>query len=314
MEQMKTKRIERERKGIAINVLRAYKIPSLPWTDLMPEPVDFCAFPEIKAILQLSNDVDVDESTFSDILPKFPEMFDRWRGNIHRLLVVKFRKAQKDQLRLSAMFGSSHFTASPSIHASDEEIFENMRLATTVFKCLNCDETPCIAKEVFDRADEDPLPACRHFWIGPDHSNPLFYPKVLGHHCLTIQAPNHIIWEDIPARCYPDPSVRLDMLTQGCHLESHRKQWVCHCLVVDAHAGKMVERIVEACGFDATQTTAEEMDYVDARLACMNCATRHSKNTTEVSVFAWRSAVSTLINCKESHANVNGLQAKAPCF
>jgi hypothetical protein len=75
MEQMKTKRLDRKRKAIAINVLRAYKISSLPWTeDFMPEPVDFCTLPEIKAVLGLPNDPEVDESTFSDILPKFPEM------------------------------------------------------------------------------------------------------------------------------------------------------------------------------------------------------------------------------------------------
>jgi hypothetical protein len=249
----------------------------------MPEPVDFCAFPEIKAILEFPNDADVDEFTFSDIVPKFPDMFDRWRAGIHHLLLDRFRQAQQSQLRLSVEFGLQNFTMNPSIHASDEEIIRKMRLATTVFKCRNCDDNSYELDEGLDY----PLPACYQLGIWSDPHNPLFYPKILGHHCLTVasEAQGDYVHTDGCA----DPSVRLDISEyEG---ERYRKPWICQSLVIDAHAGKMVERIVGACGMDHAETTVEEMDDLDARLACLNCANRSS--FSGVSVYGWRSAVST---------------------
>ena len=300
MEQMKTKRLER-RKVAAINVLRAYKISCLPWTNIMPEPVDFCKFPEIKAILELSADADVDDSTFSNIVPNFSDIFDQWRVSIHYLLVDRFRQAQKDQLKLTVEFGFQHFTANPSIHATDEDILKKMRLATTVFKCRSCDESQY-------RLDVGPgyaLPACYQIGVWADDNNPLFYPQALGHRCLTVATEGQ--WDYVLPEGPEDPSIRLDISeNEG---KRHRIAWTCQSLVVDAHAGKMVEGIIATCDLDHTQTTAEEMDRLDARLACMNCADQTS-DAIEVSVYAWRSAVSTdfLLSWRELRAHHNDLQ------
>jgi hypothetical protein len=188
---------------------------------------------------------------------------------------------------MTAAFGSTNFTSGLNIDASDAEVFERTQLAITVFKCLNCVENQSIVDEDIDKED-DPLLACHRFVTWPDHTNPLFYPKVLGHHCLTVVTDEEEWNDDVDGSL--DPSIRLDISDDG--FDRHRRQWTCRCLVVDAHAGRMVERIVDACGLDYARTTAEEMDDLDPRLACLNCATQ-SSSTTEVSVFSWRSAVST---------------------
>jgi hypothetical protein len=76
MEDMKIQRLKCEcqaliisHKPTAISVLCAYKISHLPFTEVMPEPVNFCALPEVKAILELLNDVTIDKSSFSEIFP-----------------------------------------------------------------------------------------------------------------------------------------------------------------------------------------------------------------------------------------------------
>jgi hypothetical protein len=285
MEQMKTNRLERERKVIAIDVLRAYKISSLPWTDVMPEPVDFCTFPEIRTVFELPNDVNVDESTFSGILSNFPEMFDRWRGGIRSLLVNRFKKAQNDQVRLDKAFGRKPVIINQLSYASDDEVIDRLALATTVFKCLNCDENSWNVDEAPEEQD-DHMPACHpNEAIFPDY--PLFYPKVLGHHCLTVAADAG--WGDVLPDDCPDPCVRLDMSEFGS--ERYRKKWSCRCLVLDSYAAKMASQIIRACGLDDFYATAEDMDAIDARLACLNCAERYS-NKTVASSYAWRSAVS----------------------
>lgn len=86
---MKVKRQERERKALivtrktpAIEVLRDYKKSQLPWTAPMPEPVDFCNFPAVKAILELPNEVTVDVSNFAEVVPLLPSLFSDWRAEI----------------------------------------------------------------------------------------------------------------------------------------------------------------------------------------------------------------------------------------
>lgn len=274
MEQMKTKRIQRERKVLAIHALRAYKISALPWNDVMPEPMDFCAFPEIESMLELPNDANVDESAFMDMRPEFPSIFDRWRSSIHRLLIDRFRKAQKDQLFLAEVVGVKCFTNNISPEASDEDVIFTMRLATTVFKCLACDY-------VF--VEDDKMVACRGFDSRPDHTSPLFYPQILGHRCLMVKS-------DYTVEPSPDPSVRLD---PSDFMERCRRQWTCLCLVVDSRAGKVAEGIIVACGLEPSLTTAEEMDCLDARLTCLNCATQYS-NGTVADAYGWRSAVSAI--------------------
>jgi hypothetical protein len=302
MEQMKTKRLER-RKVAAINVLRAYKIACLPWTDIMPEPVDFCEFPEIKAILELPDDADVDEFTFSNIVPNFPDIFDQWRVSMHHLLVDRFRQAQKDQLKLTVDFGFQHFTAVPSIHATDEDVLKMIRLATTVFKCRSCDEN----RYRLGAGPDHALPAFDKTAIRADEHNSLFYPQILGHHCLTVATESQ--WDYIQTERSRDPSVRLDISPYEGN--RHRKSWTCQSLVVDAHAGKMAEGIIAACGLDHTLATVEEMDCLDAKLACMNCATQTS-NKIMVPVYAWRSAVSNsfLLLWRERHSHLGDLQLK----
>jgi len=104
MERMRSSRLDRERqalvldrKPIAIRILRAFKISCLPFTQVMPEPVDFCAFPEVRDILELPNDVDVDESTFSEVARLLPDICERWRADIIKKLATRVRQAEEDE-------------------------------------------------------------------------------------------------------------------------------------------------------------------------------------------------------------------------
>lgn len=104
MEQMRLKRLDRERRAvvvnrspIAVNVLRAYKISQLPFTEAMPEPVDFCSFPEVREVLELPNDIDVDESSFSEVVRLLPNIFGRWLTGIIHELATRVWQAEKDE-------------------------------------------------------------------------------------------------------------------------------------------------------------------------------------------------------------------------
>jgi hypothetical protein len=199
------------------------------------------------------------------------------------MLIKRFKKAQIDQFSIDEAYGRKPLITRQLTHASDDEVISIMALATTVFKCLNCQDSAWNVNE--DPDMEDIIPAC-HMDDGSFPDYPLFYPKVLGHHCLTVATDS---WADIPGEDNPDPSVRLDIAEDG--RDRYRKPWSCRCLVVDANAGKMAEQIIRACGFDPLQATAEEMDALDPRLACLDCAIRYTDKTVS-DVYSWRSAVS----------------------
>jgi hypothetical protein len=93
MEKMKAERLAREleqlhtqRKLDAIKLLRAYKAECAPFTDVMPEPLDFCAFGPIKEILDQPPDINVDAESFLHLMPELDGMVEEWR----RMILTKF--------------------------------------------------------------------------------------------------------------------------------------------------------------------------------------------------------------------------------
>ncbi|KAF7303133.1 F-box domain-containing protein [Mycena kentingensis (nom. inval.)] len=114
-------------------------------------------------------------------------------------------------------------------------------------------------------------------------AQPLFWPRVLSHRCNSHQ----------------DEFLPWLMSSSGKATE-----WSTRSLEFDKEAAKVVVKIVEACGLDPDATTVQEMDDLDARFACHDCAKRNSTYTqggsssTEnsmqpaiVSVYTWRNAV-----------------------
>jgi hypothetical protein len=312
MEEMKIHRLRRERQALlisrkptAIGILRAYKISQLPFAEVMPEPVDFCAFPEVKAISELPNDVTVDESSFSEIVPLLPNIINRWRTNIIQRLAARVRQAREDEKQLlrqnqapaSETAASEENNQPPPAPANAEESTaigydpaEKMKLATTVFKCRKCAEIYRNWPYCLGNVDL----ACHKPPSIADITYPLFYPQVLGHRCLTMPET-----DDYSAYTNNDQSVRLDVdVSRFANWYSlHcRRSWDCFYLAVDARSGKRVAKIVEACGLDPATATADDMDLVDTRLGCPNCLEwRHlGPNTAKLKSFGWREAVRTV--------------------
>jgi hypothetical protein len=309
MEEMKIQRLKRERQALlisrkptAIGILRAYKISQLPFAEVMPEPVDFCAFQEVKAILELPNDVTVDESSFSEIVPLLPNIINRWRMNVIQKLAARVGQAHEDE---KSLLGQNQAPASetatskennqPLLAKAEESATigydpaEKMKLATTVFKCRKCGERYRNWPYRLGNVDL----ACHKPPSIADMTYPLFYPQVLGHRCLTMPET-----DDYTAYSSNDQSVRLNVdvspFANWYSLHS-RQSWDCLCLAVDAKSGQRVAKIVEACGLDPATTTADDMDLVDARLGCPNCLEwRHlGSNTARITSFGWREAVRT---------------------
>lgn len=90
VENFKAKRLERERETLALarrvpamEFLRSYKNTLLPMTDILPDPADFWAFPEVQAIRYLPLDVGVTSASFDHLIPLMPDIISRWRTEIH---------------------------------------------------------------------------------------------------------------------------------------------------------------------------------------------------------------------------------------
>jgi len=315
MEEMKVLRLGRERKALvisrkhtAISILRAYKISQLPFTEVMPEPVDFCAFPEIQAILELPNDVDVDDSSFAEVVPLLSAVIGRWRAQIIQKFAARVRQAHEDEQTYGkqnqdlAEIGTlepNNQSQDPSVedHAGgtaevEYDPIEKMKLAITVFKCRKCGEKyrnwPYRLGSIGLACHKPPAIA--------DMTYPLFYPQVLGHRCLT-----RLETLD-PAEYYQsDLSLGLEIDTSrygNWDALCVRQNWDCRCLAVDAKAGERVAEIVATCGLDPATATAQDMDTLDARVGCPNCATveRSEPNVARLTCLGWREAVSPFAN------------------
>ena len=279
MEEMKTKRLAREliqfhrqRRVSAIKLLQAYKVTAAPFTVVMPESVDFCAFIPIKEILDRPTDVNVDADSFVHLMPELGGMIERWRD----VIKAEFVQEVKDGIKsLDANTGGRCKIGSQSVENSDESILQRMKLASTVYKCTDCAEEKQypdlyygsqLPDSFYESFSQLPLWAKEPFYI-----NPLWYPRVLGHRCLTK-----------PSGFTPDESLELEKGPGR-----YRKLWSCELIAVDKRASKAAKAIVEACGMNPRVATADDMDNLDARVECLKCY----PSAPERMVFGWRSAV-----------------------
>jgi hypothetical protein len=275
MEKMKADRLARElkqlhtqRRSDAVKLLRAYKAECVPFTDVMPEPLDFYAFGLIKEIINQPPDITVDSQSFSHLMPELDGMVEEWR----RTILAKFIEEVKVGIvNCSVMLDDNPLDLD---NVSDESILQRIRLACTVFSCI-----PCKATRRFD--DDHPrldflsdsssdLPIWR-----PLRTRPLWFPRVLGHRCLTKQR----------RRGSTDSTTRLYML--GCH----RQRWSCDSTIeLDQEACEAAVAIVEACWMDPSIATVDDMDQLDERLECLTCLVPGVEDQFH-RIFGWRSAV-----------------------
>lgn len=323
MERMKTQRLERERKALvisrkrtAVSILRAYKISHLPFTDVMPEPMDFCAIPQVAEILELPTETQVTDDTFTPIVENMDELINEWRTRILGSLVQKVKDSlYSHRMRTDRQVGTADSTLADNTASlsstdpmgkgkakaveppipDDSRIIQDLSLATTVFNCKSCNPRFGISYALYEpdfdsdtdsASSEDDFFDPWSFGLGPrrprSRSNPLFFPKVLGHHCLTKQP--GINWDNASG----DPTKQYD------HPVGIRTRWGCHLLQVDEVAGKMVANVITSCGLDPETTTAVEMDQLDHQLACLDCLewSDDEWDKADALMFDWRGAVS----------------------
>ncbi|KAI9569475.1 hypothetical protein HD554DRAFT_2020544 [Boletus coccyginus] len=293
MEQMRTQRLERDRKAlvisrkrIAISILRAYKISHLPLTDVMPEPMDFCAMSQVLDILELPTETEVTENTFAPIVEKMDELVGEWRTRILGSLVQKVKDSLcSHRPRVNRLSETADSTLMDKM--------ANLSLATTVFNCKCCNPRP----DTDSTSSEDDFLDSWGFGLSPrrqrPRSNPLFFPKVLGHHCLTKQ--HGFNWDNSSG----DPTKQFD------YPRGNRTRWACQLLQVDEKAGKMAASVVTACGLDPETTTASEMDQLNHELACLECLEWSDEewDQADAPVFDWRAAVTH--NCRSHPGRTN---------
>ncbi|KAG1742751.1 uncharacterized protein EDB91DRAFT_296179 [Suillus paluster] len=308
MEEMRARRLERERKALlitrrrtAIGVLRSYKIAHLPFTDVMPEPVDFCSFPEVVEIVGLPTETDVTEATFADVASRMDDLVHAWRTRMHsqlrarvknNLLLTARRRVWEDRVTPDPYYEEyveslgadivdikgKKKEVSPPV-PDDAEIDQSIPLATTVFCCKSCTPSIGLPGDLSDSDYDDFLDS-----LGGRRSRsiPLFYPKVMGHCCLTRS--RTLPWDYFAT---DDPNFRIDFPM------STRTKWNSQLLQVDEEASKAARAVVAACGEDPLTTTATKMDELDLRFACVDCVkwSKHEVNQANAPVFTWRSAI-----------------------
>lgn len=316
MQEMKQKRLKREydqlvvdRKVFAVEVLRQYKLEHQNENKVMPEPPDFCSFETIKSILERPADVEVSTSSFDEIIPLLPDIIEAWRTRIEGEL---FKHLTEKPISRSQSFEDilmMDYDSDEEDWASDDESLSyvsfgpelesnrpndphyKMRLAMTVLRCSGCSSLSGTQgvftdfflgfNSLFDDSEDTDIENPTLF-RGLSH-RPLFYPYVMGHSCCTK--------DTRPAYYRPpqrDVSIKLDSIP------GVRQPWTAHRLGIDKRASEAMWGIIRACGLDPDEATAEDLNQLDPRLACMRCATRTKgvdENHWKAPTFGWISAV-----------------------
>lgn len=305
MGKMREKRLLREhaalvieRKSSAIEALRTYKNARLPCIELMPEPVDFCEFPAVKAILNQPSEVEVDEASFAEVIPLIPDLFEAWRADVHEGLHQTIKsEAPQSQSRTKARFAylmmmvsgcwdsddDADMDVEMALHGKDDDdgrgddeyISTKLQLATTIFEC-----TGCSRRAHFDDFPSESSDTSADSYMF-EKVTPLFYPQVLGHACLTRKSRGMWSWY-----AHTDPSKRLDFYSK------ERSGWSSSKLRLDKSLSQTAESLIQKVGMDPATTTTEEMDRLDAQFVCVSCLpTAEDKGKIQARPYAWRDAV-----------------------
>ncbi|KAF8899296.1 hypothetical protein BD779DRAFT_1666989 [Infundibulicybe gibba] len=296
MQKMRGERLRREhaalvieRKRTAIKILRAYKNGRLPCTELLPEPVDFCDFPPVKAILEKPSEVEVTEASFSDIVSTLPTMIEDWKRDVHQRLNVTIESRKFSQIFMP--MGCPDYgdweddDDIPSM--SEDEFQTKLNLATTVFQCRGCRNDYAGFSDYSDNSDDSDF--------GCLDVNLLFYPGVLGHTCLTRA--QHSLWFSPYTASQKDDSTRL------LYHSRNRTKWSSKYLYLDKVLSERAAAVIRAAGQDPKTATVQQMDTLDTYFACRDCL-KYSRSSISP-VFGWRDMI-------KHHAENHSLSATTP--
>ncbi|KAJ7446400.1 hypothetical protein B0H11DRAFT_2084539 [Mycena galericulata] len=272
----RTKRLARlafsERSKPIVRLFQQYKNSHLPYNEIMPGPIDLCNVKQVKEILNSPSNAKIDESSFDNVVPHFDDFVRIWQNRVQlRLLHQAYRVEAKEDRELFLL----GYDAEDKNNNFDAKLLKHFRkdiptlLKQTVFVCDSC--TPP-----------------RWTLIGTDtmfferqSAQPLYYPEVLGHPCLTHNM-----------SCEP-PTQSTDSLKHLEHCERDRAAWNCRILSVEKSLGRIFKAIVTIAGQHPVSTGAREMDQLDLWFACMHpaCVAWNYNKNYWAQAFNWRNAV-----------------------
>jgi hypothetical protein len=269
MAKMRKKRIDGEnqeiimqRKRAAMTVLQEYKNDRLPYSEIMPEAVDFCDMQSVKSIIDQPLDVPVDAASFVHLIPEFPSLFAAWRDEIHVQLRDLLKQPEEPDFYFDDMLGLVPFQMR-CVPKTNREASEKLNLASTIFVCTDCGPVlSTLSGVVFE--------------------TPLFYPEVLGHTCLTRAFSSPFMFTDYPV----DPSTELRRQPV-----MQRTKWSPRFLTLNDDMRIIAEALIEESGLDPNMATATDMDERNLFYACWLCVSPHNDDFT-APVYKWRDAVS----------------------
>ena len=231
----------------------------------LPRAVDILLLPEVRAILEQGKDIEG-----HSIRCKFPEF------------VLLWKQACDHQLRSIIRYSLAHIKNIPP-H------IDPLSLASMVFTCAKCKANACT-----NNTSERPPP---------------LYPAILTHECLYDDDSN---WDTAmkttpatlgtmsgmnttaitPGGKWPDGTYETIVAEICLDLFGSRNPWSCDLLGIGSWHRRARE-IIEACGQDPYTVTTEEMDFLDARLYCMECT---DLSSCKRFVMHWRYAASVVIS------------------
>ncbi|KAJ7786572.1 hypothetical protein B0H16DRAFT_1401757 [Mycena metata] len=279
VENSRQKRLARlrfsERSKPLIRLYQQFKNSLLPYNEIMPGPVDLCNMAKVAAILNSPPDAKIDESSFVDIVPMFNSLAAQWNTYTHLRLLHHTQRVEDKNSRITFLLGfdqedkhSTFKTDRKSLKPLEKMIPELMK--SLVFVCDNC--TP----PQWDSIGDDT------FYFERDLAEPLYYPEVLDHHCLTRNLN------------YRDRTECSDSLKHLEHYDRDRGSWSCRILSIEKSLGRIFEAIVTIAGQDPGSTGAQDMDKLDMWFACMHPACLTAKldnNGFWAYACNWRGAV-----------------------
>ncbi|KAF8716073.1 hypothetical protein AX14_012443 [Amanita brunnescens Koide BX004] len=274
MAKMRKKRIDGEnqeiimqRKRAAMTVLQEYKNDRLPYSEIMPEAVDFCDMQPVKSIIDQPLDVSVDAASFLHLIPEFQSLFATWRNGIHLQLCNLLKQPEEPDLYYD-IFGLVSLEQTRCVPKTDKEALEMLSLASTVFACMECG---AVLSTLF----------------GVYFKGPLFYPEVLGHTCLTRAFSSPFMFTDYPV----DPSTELRRQPV-----MQRTKWSPRFLTLNDDMRIIAEALIEESGLDPNMATATDMDERNLFYACWLCVSPHNDDFT-APVYKWRDAIRHQVRC-----------------
>ncbi|KAF9445286.1 hypothetical protein P691DRAFT_710588 [Macrolepiota fuliginosa MF-IS2] len=279
MESMRIKRLELEREKLikkrklaVIDFFRGYKNYRLPYAELMPEPADYLAFEPIHTLIEKPDDEELKRDTWVEFEPCLPDLIRQWREKVEEDLIACVRLSITTKHR--SCRDSSTCSHQRHLDLGDNGIRQLMKLVTTAYRCQSCTKNDSGAMEYWDEGGFNLLSGQRS---GGTETKILYYPEILGRHCLT--------------RRLPSTTSEMRLAVFGSDTIPRLKLSF-HGVVLDEEYGCVVAELAKLAGQAPDTITAADMDRWKHRFYCHKCYKNDNrpsqKGRVTVTYLTWR--------------------------